>query len=65
MKSKWVRVELRKVEVLPTGGAANTFYDFIGPSPFDVWRATNEYDILTTVSGPVDRLRGITVLNTP
>ena len=32
VKAKWVRVELRKIETLPGGGLANTFFDFVGQS---------------------------------
>lgn len=53
VKAKWVRVELRKVETLPGGGQANTFFDFVGPSPVKVWESTDEWGILHTVSIPV------------
>lgn len=48
-KAKWVRIELRKVETLPGGGAGNTFYDFVGPSPINLWTASEEYGMLRTV----------------
>jgi hypothetical protein len=52
VKAKWVRVELRKVETLPGGGQANTFFDFIGPSPINIWAADDreEWKELQTVS---------------
>ena len=52
VKAKWVRVELRKVETLPGGGQQNTFFDFIGPSPINVWAADEreEWKELQTVS---------------
>lgn len=49
VKAKWVRIELRKVETLPGGGAGNTFYDFVGPSPVNLWTASEEYALLRTV----------------
>jgi hypothetical protein len=36
---KWVRVELRRVEVIPPGGPQNTFYDFVGPGAVNLWSA--------------------------
>lgn len=50
MKAKWVRIELRKVETLPGGGPANTFYDFVGPSPVNLWSTSDEYGVLPSVS---------------
>lgn len=50
VKAKWVRIELRKVETLPGGGQANTFYDHVGQSPLNVWAAREDYDLLQTVS---------------
>ena len=51
VKAKWVRVELRKVETLPGGGLANTFFDFVGQSPINLWQASGgEYGALQTVS---------------
>ncbi len=50
MKAKWVRIELRKVETLPGGGVANTFFDFVGQSPINLWQSPNdEYTTLHTV----------------
>jgi hypothetical protein len=49
VKAKWVRIELRKVETLPGAGSGNTFYDFVGPSPVNLWTASDEYGILRTV----------------
>jgi hypothetical protein len=48
VKAKWVRIELRKVETLP-GGTPNTFTDYVGPSPVNLWQASEEYAILHTV----------------
>lgn len=50
VKAKWVRIELRKVETLPGGGQANTFYDFVGPSPVNLWNSSDEYGVLKSVS---------------
>ncbi|TFK36451.1 hypothetical protein BDQ12DRAFT_686909 [Crucibulum laeve] len=52
VKAKWVRIELRKVETLPGGGQANTFYDFVGPSPVNLWTSPDEYGILHTQDFP-------------
>ena len=50
-KTRWVRVELKKVETLPGGGHNNTFYDFVGQSPVKVWEADgHEWALLKTVS---------------
>jgi hypothetical protein len=49
VKAKWVRIELRKVETLPGGGSGNTFYDFVGPSPVNLWTSSDEYSMLQTV----------------
>ena len=51
VKAKWVRVELRKVETLPGGGVANTYFDFVGQSPINLWQAPgDDYGLLQTVS---------------
>jgi hypothetical protein len=50
VKAQWVRIELRKVETLPGGGDANTFTDYVGPSPVTVWNAPDEYNVLRAVS---------------
>ncbi|KAI0723860.1 hypothetical protein C8T65DRAFT_704534 [Cerioporus squamosus] len=53
VKAKWVRIELRKVETLPGGGAANTFFDFVGQSPIHLWQSPNdEYSTLHTNDFP-------------
>jgi hypothetical protein len=49
IKAKWVRIELRKVEVLPPGGETNLYWDCIG-TPVNLWQATEEYGLLRTVS---------------
>ncbi|KAJ3551184.1 hypothetical protein NM688_g4857 [Phlebia brevispora] len=48
IKAKWVRIELRKVETLPGGGLQNTFFDFVGQSPINLWQSGEDYDTLTT-----------------
>ena len=46
-----MRIELRKVETLPGGGLQNTFFDFVGQSPINLWQQPGEeYGNLTTVS---------------
>ncbi|KAH9952060.1 hypothetical protein B0H21DRAFT_11849 [Amylocystis lapponica] len=52
VKAKWVRIELRKVETLPGGGLANTFFDFVGQSPISVWQSSDEYSMLDTQDFP-------------
>ncbi|KAF8163766.1 hypothetical protein B0H34DRAFT_795424 [Crassisporium funariophilum] len=52
VKAKWVRIELRKVETLPGGGPANTFYDFVGPSPVNLWSTSDEYSVLRSQDFP-------------
>ncbi|KAJ7632399.1 hypothetical protein FB45DRAFT_1057491 [Roridomyces roridus] len=51
-KAKWVRIELRKVETLPGGGVVNTFHDFVGPSPVNLWTSSEEYGILNSQDFP-------------
>ncbi|KAF7964782.1 hypothetical protein HWV62_3002 [Athelia sp. TMB] len=52
-KAKWVRIELKKVETLPGGGPQNTFSDFVGPSPVNLWQASGEeYGLLPTQDFP-------------
>ncbi|KAG6888149.1 hypothetical protein C0995_010318 [Termitomyces sp. Mi166 len=51
-KTKWVRIELRKVETLPGGGTSNTFYDFVGPSPINLWQSSDEYGVLRSHDFP-------------
>ncbi|KDR69329.1 hypothetical protein GALMADRAFT_104297 [Galerina marginata CBS 339.88] len=51
VKAKWVRIELRKVETLPGGGPANTFYDFVGPSPVNLWNM-EDYNVLRSQDFP-------------
>jgi hypothetical protein len=53
VKAKWVRIELRKVETLPGGGQANTFFDFVGQSPVNVWQTSDEYAVLYTVRSSI------------
>ena len=48
--AKWVRIELRKVEVLPGGGQVGTFFDYVGQSPSNIWGAPDgEYGPLRPV----------------
>ncbi|CCO28564.1 hypothetical protein BN14_02559 [Rhizoctonia solani AG-1 IB] len=41
-KAKWVRVELRKIEILPGGGQNNTFAETIGERPITLWNARDD-----------------------
>ncbi|KAG5726718.1 hypothetical protein E4T56_gene8985 [Termitomyces sp. T112] len=50
-KTKWVRIELRKVETLPGGGGSNTFYDSVG-SPINLWQSSDEFGVLRTHDFP-------------
>ena len=38
------------MEILPGGGVPNTFYDFVGPSPVNLWSSPDEYSLLRSVS---------------
>jgi hypothetical protein len=53
VKAKWVRVELRKIEVLPGGGQNNTFSETIGERPIALWSSNqDEFSELTSVRAP-------------
>ncbi|EMD38159.1 hypothetical protein CERSUDRAFT_113311 [Gelatoporia subvermispora B] len=52
IKVKWVRIELRKVETLPGGGVANTFIDYVGQTPVNIWQSDEEYTTLHTNDFP-------------
>lgn len=45
VKAKYVRVELRMIESLP-GGPQNSFYDFVGQGPINLWQSSEEYSML-------------------
>ncbi|KIK92149.1 hypothetical protein PAXRUDRAFT_26807 [Paxillus rubicundulus Ve08.2h10] len=45
-KAKWVRVELKKIETLPGGGQANSYFDHVGPSPISLWQSSEDYSVL-------------------
>ncbi len=49
VKAKWVRIELRKVETLPGAGVGSTYYDYVGPSPVNLWSTSDEYGHLRSV----------------
>ncbi|KAK0463499.1 uncharacterized protein EV420DRAFT_1638435 [Desarmillaria tabescens] len=53
VKAKWLRVELRKVEQIPMTGE-NTFFDYVGPSPVNVWTAPEEWEVLKSSDFPFD-----------
>ncbi|KAI0345231.1 hypothetical protein BDW22DRAFT_1354138 [Trametopsis cervina] len=48
VKAKWVRIELRKIETLPGGGLGNTYFDFVGQSPINLWQAQGDHSPLST-----------------
>lgn len=48
-KAKWVRVELKKIETLPGGGQANSYFDHVGPSPIPLWQSSEDYSVLQSV----------------
>ncbi|THH12937.1 hypothetical protein EW146_g7230 [Bondarzewia mesenterica] len=52
VKAKYVRIELRKVETLPGGGQQNTFVDFVGQSPINLWQSSDEFSTLHTQDIP-------------
>jgi hypothetical protein len=52
VKAKYIRVELRKVETLPGGGQANTFYDIVGSEPASLWASGEEYGVLQNQDFP-------------
>jgi hypothetical protein len=51
VKAKYVRIELRKIETLP-GGPQNSFYDFVGQGPVNLWQSSDEFSMLQSVSFP-------------
>ncbi|KAG1731948.1 hypothetical protein EDB19DRAFT_1912328 [Suillus lakei] len=52
VKSKWVRVELKKIETLPGGGQTNSYFDFVGSSPINLWQSSEEYGLLQSQDLP-------------
>ncbi|KAG2150646.1 uncharacterized protein EDB93DRAFT_327356 [Suillus bovinus] len=52
VKAKWVRVELKKIETLPGGGQTNSYFDFIGSSPINLWESSDEYELLQSQDLP-------------
>ncbi|KAF8552577.1 hypothetical protein OG21DRAFT_1486082 [Imleria badia] len=51
-KAKWVRVELKKIETLPGGGQANSYFDHVGPSPIPLWQSSEDYSVLQSQDLP-------------
>ena len=49
IKAKWVHVELRRIEILPGGGQANSFSDVVRGGSFNVWSAKGEWEAITAV----------------
>lgn len=52
VKAKWVRVELKKIETLPGGGQTNSYFDFVGSSPLNLWQSSEEYGLLQSQDLP-------------
>ncbi|KAG1761582.1 hypothetical protein EDD22DRAFT_1032097 [Suillus occidentalis] len=52
VKAKWVRVELKKIETLPGGGQTNSYFDFVGSSPINLWQSGEEYGLLQSQDLP-------------
>ncbi|KAF9505865.1 hypothetical protein BS47DRAFT_489941 [Hydnum rufescens UP504] len=48
VKAKWIRVELRKIEILPGGGQTNTYSDVVGSGSFNLWTAKDEWEVVST-----------------
>ncbi|TFY78508.1 hypothetical protein EWM64_g5506 [Hericium alpestre] len=46
VKAKYVRIELRKIETLPGGGTQNSFFDYVGQSPINLWQSSEEFSML-------------------
>jgi hypothetical protein len=57
VKAKWIRVELRKIEILPGGGQNNTFAETIGERPITLWASNQDEfsEISSVCSSPFDR----------
>lgn len=51
VKAKYVRIELRKIETLP-GGPQNSFYDFVGQGPVNLWQSSDEFSMLQSQDVP-------------
>ncbi|KAF9220194.1 hypothetical protein BS17DRAFT_739755 [Gyrodon lividus] len=51
-KAKWVRVELKKIETLPGGGQANSYFDHVGSSPISLWQSSEDYSVLQSQDFP-------------
>lgn len=47
--AKWVRLEFRKVETIPSGKTTEEFVDHIGPGPITIWEPKTEQDLLASV----------------
>ena len=51
-----MRVELKKIETLPGGGQANSYFDHVGPSPISLWQSSEDYSVLQSVRDDVSLL---------
>ncbi|KAF9047876.1 hypothetical protein BJ165DRAFT_1368834 [Panaeolus papilionaceus] len=54
VRAKWVRIELHRIERLPTsiGGSERRFEDCVGPGPVTLWSTVEEYTTLSTQRFP-------------
>ncbi|KAF8577259.1 hypothetical protein K439DRAFT_1639867 [Ramaria rubella] len=52
VKAKWVKVELRKIETIPSGNRGEEFVDLVGQGPITVWQAQHESDTLSSKDFP-------------
>lgn len=51
MKTKWVKVCLRKIETIPGGIEASPTPDFVGSMPKTIWSPPkDEYEVVMSVS---------------
>ncbi len=51
VKAKYVRIQFRKIETLP-GGGQNSFFDYVGQGPVNLWQSSEEFSVLQSVSFP-------------
>jgi hypothetical protein len=53
LRAKWVRVAMRKVEMLPGGLAPGNPPDLIGQGPQTLWTAKDDHELVVSVRGLV------------
>lgn len=49
VKAQYVKVELRKIETIPSGNRGEEFVDLVGQSPLTLWEARDDHDTLSNV----------------